>query len=63
MQTFIAALVIFGIAVFVMSIGVIFQGKRLRGSCGGTGQDCHCNNVGALSCETRKERVGEHSAH
>ena len=61
MQTFLAALVVFGIAVVVMSLGVMLQGKRLRGSCGGTGRDCHCSNVGAYTCDTRKERAGHHT--
>jgi hypothetical protein len=61
MQTFIAALAVFGIAVVVMSLGVIVQGKRLRGSCGGTGENCHCSSVGAYSCDTRKARRAGHS--
>jgi len=35
MSEFIAAAVVFGIAVFAMSLGVIFGNRPLKGSCGG----------------------------
>jgi hypothetical protein len=53
MATFFATLVIFGIVVFAMAIGVIAQGKRLQGSCGGTGQACKCSPLAARRCALR----------
>lgn len=35
MTVFIATLIGFGLAVFAMSIGVIFGNRRIKGSCGG----------------------------
>ncbi len=37
--TFLAAFVVFALAVAAMAVGVIFSGKQLSGSCGGTGGD------------------------
>jgi hypothetical protein len=56
MATFLATLVIFGAVVLAMSVGVIFQGRRLRGSCGGTGKDCECSPLAARECRLRKVR-------
>lgn len=56
MATYIAALLIFGLAIGGMALGVIFQGRRLQGSCGGTGLDCTCDALAARSCPLRKER-------
>jgi len=39
MQTFIATTVIFGIAIFAMSVGVIFSNRTIKGSCGGLERD------------------------
>jgi hypothetical protein len=52
--TFIATFTIFGIAVSAMALGVILQGKRLKGSCGGTGKACECSALKARSCEMRQ---------
>jgi hypothetical protein len=60
--TFIAALVVFGLAVGVMSVGVLVQGKRLRGSCGGTGEDCHCSALEARKCRLRQAREAAEGA-
>jgi hypothetical protein len=54
--TFLAALVIVGLTVLAMSMGALFQGRRLRGSCGGTGRDCSCSPLAARNCELRKHR-------
>ena len=53
MATFIATFVIFGLIVFAMSLGVIAQGKKLKGSCGGSGKDCECSPLAARSCTPR----------
>ena len=35
MELFLAALLIFGVAVLGMAVGAIFSNRRIRGSCGG----------------------------
>lgn len=54
MATFIATLTIFGLAVSAMAVGAILQGKRLKGSCGGTGKACECSALKARGCEMRQ---------
>ena len=56
MATFVAALVVVGLTVFAMSIGAIVEGRRLRGSCGGSGQDCACSPLAARTCQLREQR-------
>ncbi len=56
MITILATLVVFGAVVFAMSVGVLVQGKRLRGSCGGSGEDCSCSPLAARECRLRKSR-------
>lgn len=38
MDLFIASLVVFGVAIVAMSVGVLFRGKCLKGTCGGLNQ-------------------------
>ena len=59
MATFLAALVVVGLTVFAMSIGAVAQGRRLRGSCGGSGQDCSCSPLAARGCSLREQRDAE----
>ncbi len=47
MATLLATLAIFGCVMLAMALGVMIQGRRLRGSCGGTGQDCSCSPLAA----------------
>ncbi len=61
MATFIATLVVFGLVTLGMSLGVIVQGKRLQGSCGGTGKDCTCSPLAARDCKQRREPDAETS--
>lgn len=37
---------VLAIAMGAMAIGVIVSGKRLRGSCGGAGDACACDQAG-----------------
>jgi len=46
MKTILLTFVIIGGAMLLMSIGVIFSGRRLRGSCGGNSADCSCKENG-----------------
>jgi len=56
MATFVAAAAVFGLAVVAMAVGVLVQGRRLRGSCGRTGGDCLCSPLAARHCALRRER-------
>ncbi|MCP3986322.1 MAG: hypothetical protein GY723_18230 [bacterium] len=55
MATFLATLVIFGLVTVGMALGVMVQGKRLQGSCGGTGEACQCSPLAARNCKQRQE--------
>lgn len=50
METFVATLLFFGAVMAAMSVGVIVSGRRLKGSCGGTGKDCTCDEEAQKSC-------------
>ena len=45
MTTLLLTVALFGSAMLLMAVGVIFAGKRLRGSCGGVG-NCQCTEDG-----------------
>ena len=55
MATFIATLVVTGLVVLAMSVGVLVQGKRLQGSCGGSGKACTCSPLAARHCKLREQ--------
>ena len=57
METFLAALIVFGLVMFAMAIGVLFSGRRLRGSCGGVGDDCTCSVVARARCAFTKRQT------
>lgn len=57
MATFIATFVVVGAIVAAMALGVMLQGKKLKGSCGGTGKACECSPLAARSCRLREERA------
>ena len=57
MQTLVVTALIFGLSMAAMAVGVIFSGRRLQGSCGGTGQNCRCGDEAARECA----RAAEHS--
>ena len=57
MATFIATFIVFGAIIAAMALGVIVQGKKLKGSCGGTGKACECSPLAARSCRLREQRT------
>ena len=58
MPTFLATLAIFGLMATAMAVGVIFSNRALRGSCGGTGTNCECNEAKQKECALRKQGAG-----
>ena len=55
-ETFILTAGLIGLMMAAMASGVIFQGKELKGSCGGTkgGEDCFCDRNGLpRACELK----------
>jgi hypothetical protein len=52
MVTFLATFAAFALIVLALGVGLLVDGRRLRGSCGGVG-DCHCNAWRARRCPRR----------
>ncbi len=59
MATYLAAVVVFGGAVLALAIGLVVQGRRLRGSCGRTGESCLCSPLAARHCALRRQREAQ----
>jgi hypothetical protein len=55
MQVFLLTALIFGLVMAAMAVGVIFSGRTLRGSCGGTGLDCTCSDEARRDCALAAE--------
>lgn len=60
METFIATLLLFCLIAAAMAVGVIFSGRSLQGSCGGTGKDCSCSAKDQEECPLKKEHAEAH---
>lgn len=54
METFIAALAVFALVMLAMALGVMVSGRRLRGSCGGVGEACRCDEAARATCALTK---------
>jgi len=52
---FIAAFLVFGIGVAGMAIGVIVNGRRLQGSCGGI--DINGDSLADCMCERKRQNI------
>lgn len=50
MQTFMMTALVIGLVMAAMAVGVIVRGRALQGSCGGTGQGCHCSDTKRQRC-------------
>jgi hypothetical protein len=50
MDVFLLTVLIFGLAMAGMAVGVIFSNRTLKGSCGGTGLDCSCDDEARRQC-------------
>ena len=62
MITFLATLGVLLLVVTGMALGVILQGRRLRGSCGLTGDDCTCTALRARLCRHVQTPVAQGAA-
>ncbi|MDT8446344.1 MAG: hypothetical protein RRB13_05555 [bacterium] len=51
MEQLIASLIAFGLAMTGLSLGVIFMGKGLKGSCGGAAKECGVDEERIPSCD------------
>jgi len=51
--TFLLTLAAFGTVILAMAVGVMFTGRRLQGSCGGTGTNCSCSADKQRECKTK----------
>lgn len=45
-MTILATVAVFGTMMFIMALGVMFTGRPLKGSCGGVGNSCPCDEAG-----------------
>jgi hypothetical protein len=50
MQTALLTLLVIGLAMSAMAVGVIFTRRPLKGSCGGTGEECSCSRAQRMRC-------------
>lgn len=55
METFLVTFLIFATAMILMALGVMFSGRALKGSCGGIGSDCACDDEKQKECAARKQ--------
>jgi hypothetical protein len=56
METLIATLSIFAACMLLMGVGAMVSGRRLKGSCGGTGEGCSCDEAARAECALAKHR-------
>ena len=53
MNTLILTIIIIGFAMLIMSTGIIFSNKELKGSCGGKKEDCQCSFREMIACKLK----------
>lgn len=51
MTLFLVSFAVIAIVIFIMAIGVMFGRQAIKGSCGGLGGDCVCQE----KCEKRRK--------
>ena len=56
MTTILVTALFVGALMFAMAIGVMVQGKALKGSCGGTGTGCPCTDREKRACAARRQQ-------
>jgi hypothetical protein len=50
--TVVFSVALIGAVMLGMAVGVIFSNRRLRGSCGGSGEQCGCSEGERDACAT-----------
>ena len=53
MDTLFGTLIVFAVATALMSVGVMFGGRPLKGSCGGPSANCPCSDSEKQACVKR----------
>ncbi|HIG30787.1 MAG TPA: hypothetical protein EYQ50_24480 [Verrucomicrobiales bacterium] len=59
MILFLTTVSVFGCVIFIMAIGVMVGGRRIKGSCGGVGGCDFCLLKGREKCDGNSNRLGE----
>ena len=57
MKNFLFTPAVFAFTMLAMALDVMVSGRRLRGSCGRTGEDCSCSWIERRTCPLRKARA------
>ncbi|NNL67561.1 MAG: DUF539 domain-containing protein [Myxococcales bacterium] len=57
MAILLATAAVFAVVVLAMSLGVMFTGRSLKGSCGGVGGNCPCSDSEKQVCPRRKQQA------
>jgi hypothetical protein len=54
-ETFFATFLLFSAVMAAMAVGVVVHGRRLKGSCGGVGGECPCDEAAQNECELKRQ--------
>ena len=54
MEMIVATLVVFAVMTLAMSVGVLFGGRPLKGSCGGLSGGCPCSDEKKKACASKR---------
>ena len=57
MTTILVTALFIGALMSAMAIGVVLQGKALKGSCGGVGTGCPCTESEKRACAARRREA------
>ena len=55
MQTLLVTFLLFAAVMAAMAVGVMVHGRSLKGSCGGVGGDCPCDETAQQECELKRQ--------
>ena len=53
MTTLILTIFVLVFSIFLLSIGTIFFGNQIKGSCGGIQEDCTCSSIEKIKCKLK----------
>lgn len=60
MMTILISVALFALAMVGMAMGVILSDRKLKGSCGGSGEDCVCEIEKRRACHARKKMMADY---